>query len=319
MSFSNTVCRSLAISCCLLTLTAIGNNSAVARPKYAAAMNSAYPDLVAKHGTNGKLSCAVCHPTKSKKERNNYGAAVGAALPMKNVMDEEVIQTALKKAAQAASATQGKTFGDLIQAGELPGTADVAGAGDSEWTTLFDGKSFDGWKKTENLGSWNIVDGNLQCSGERSHLFYVGQDKPFQNFEFECEVMTQPGSNAGIYFHTKVQEEGWPKKGFECQVNVTHGDPKKSGSLYNVVNVGAEDLKGLIKDQEWYKTYIKVEGKNILIKINDKTMVDYTEPEGKTADNDGFERVISGGTFALQAHDPKSVVSFRNLKVRRLP
>ena len=187
------------------------------------------------------------------------------------------------------------------------------------WKTIYDGKSFAGWKKTENMDSWKIVDGNLQCSGERSHLFYVGEDKPFTNFEFEAECMTTAGSNAGIYFHTKLQEEGWPKYGYECQVNITHKDPKKTGSLYGVVNVGEDDLKDVVKDGEWYKTYIKVEGKHIIIRINDKVTVDYTEKEGQEAFSKDFERRLGSGTFALQAHDPQSVVSFRNIKVRRLP
>jgi hypothetical protein len=187
------------------------------------------------------------------------------------------------------------------------------------WKSLFDGQTFGGWQKSENKDSWKVVDGTLRCDGKRSHLFYVGDDKPFKNFEFECEVMTAPGSNAGIYFHTKVQEEGLPKYGYECQVNITHGDPKKTGSLYGVVNTSEEDLKGLVKDNEWYKTSIKVEGRHITIRINDQVTVDYTEPEGQAALDDKFERRLGEGTFALQAHDPKSVVSFRNLKVRRLP
>ncbi|TWU03287.1 hypothetical protein Pla100_02050 [Neorhodopirellula pilleata] len=59
--------------------------------------------------------------------------------------------------------------------------------------------------------------------------------------------MTTPGSNAGIYFHTKYQDEGWPKQGYECQVNITHHDPKKTSSLYGVVNV---DDPGLV-DNVW--------------------------------------------------------------------
>ena len=74
--------------------------------------------------------------------------------------------------------------------------------------SLYDGKSFKGWKINENKSTWKIEDGNLVCNGDRSHLFYVGDDKPFVNFEFKAEVMTEPGSNAGIYFHTKFQETG---------------------------------------------------------------------------------------------------------------
>lgn len=291
-------------------------DSAVARPQYGKAFDAKYPELSQKHGKNGKISCAACHPTKSKKDRNDYGAALGKALGAANVKDVDAITAALSKIESEASATAGVPFGDLIKAGDLPGSKEAAGGG---WTELFNGKSFDGWKKTENMDSWNIVDGTLQCSGERSHLFYVGDDKPFKNFEFECEAMTTPGSNAGIYFHTKVQEKGWPKYGYECQVNISHKDPKKTGSLYGTVNVGAEDLEGLVEDNKWYKTYIKVEGRHVTIKVNDKTTVEYEEPEDKPALDGNFERRLGEGTFALQAHDPKSVVSFRNLKVRRLP
>jgi hypothetical protein len=179
---------------------------------------------------------------------------------------------------------------------------------------MFDGKSLDGWKASENRDSWKVVDGNLVCHGPRSHLFYSAEKDAFKNFEFECEVMTTPGSNAGIYFHTRYQETGWPRYGLECQVNVTQSDPKKSGSLYGVVDIPNPGLK----DNEWYKTSIRVEGRHIVIKINDKIAVDYTEPEGKPAFSAEFERRLGDGTFALQAHDPDSKVYFRNLKVRRL-
>ncbi len=189
----------------------------------------------------------------------------------------------------------------------------------SAWIELFNGENMDGWKASENKDSWKIVDGNLVCKGPRSHLFYVGNDTPFRNFEFECEVMTTPGSNAGIYIHTKYQEVGWPKAGHEVQVNITHGDPKKTGSLYGIVNVGADDLEGVVKDNEWYTTHITVKGKHVTVKINDKTVVDYTEPEDQKTFSAEFDRTLGEGTFALQAHDPESKVMFRNLKVRRLP
>lgn len=188
-------------------------------------------------------------------------------------------------------------------------------AADDAWKTLFDGKSMKGWKASENKDSWKVVDGHLVCAGPRSHLFYMGDDKPFVNFEFMAEVMTTPGSNAGIYFHTKYQQEGWPKNGYETQVNVTHGDPKKTGSLYGVVNVSDPPCK----DNEFWTQHIIVKGKHIVIKINGKTVVDYTEPKDLKPDARFPGRLVSNGTFALQAHDPKSVVHFKNIKVKRLP
>ena len=101
-------------------------SEALARPKYANVMNSTYPDLAKKKGTDGKLTCAVCHPKTDKKVRNNYGAAVGGKLEKKNETDEAKIKEALTKAEGEKSATEGKTFGDLIKEGELPGTSDAA-------------------------------------------------------------------------------------------------------------------------------------------------------------------------------------------------
>ncbi len=181
------------------------------------------------------------------------------------------------------------------------------------WITLFDGQSLAGWKASENTKSWRVEDGALVADGPRSHLFYVGAEKPFKDFEFQAEVKTTPGSNAGIYFHTKYQQTGWPKFGYEAQVNNTHRDPKKTGSLYAVKNV----LQAPAQDNEWFAMTIKVQGRQITIQVDGKTVVDYTEPEGKKAGKD-FTRVLDEGTFGLQAHDPKSKVYFRNLRVRRL-
>ena len=106
------------------------------------------------------------------------------------------------------------------------------------FTSLSDGKSFEGWKTAEeNKDTWTIEDGSFVAHGNRCHLFYVGDEKPFKNFDLKVDVMTGPGSNGGIYFHTKYQPDGWPKAGFECQVNNTHSDWIKTGSLYGIVNI----------------------------------------------------------------------------------
>lgn len=183
--------------------------------------------------------------------------------------------------------------------------------------SMFDGKSFEGWKcSEENPNSWKVVDGTLRCQGPRAHLFYVGDQTPMKNFHFSADVKVESGSNAGIYFHTRYQAEGWPKYGYECQVNVSHKDPKKTSSLYAVENIDAKTLaENGIQDGEWYTQEIIVRGRRVQLKVNGKTMVDYTEPENKEAFNASFERRLGEGTIALQAHDPDSVASFKNLRV----
>lgn len=202
------------------------------------------------------------------------------------------------------------------KAGEANSGGDSGENGDG-WISLFDGHSFNGWKAGENPGTFRIEDGSIVVNGPRAHLFYVGDvnDHNFRNFEFKAQVMTTPGSNSGIYFHTKFQQERFPDNGFEVQVNNSHGDWKRTGSLYDIVDIAETNAK----DNEWYTQYIRVEGKKVTIKVNGKTVVEWTEPENATAPEGHPGRLISSGTFALQGHDPKSKVYFKDLQVRILP
>jgi hypothetical protein len=190
----------------------------------------------------------------------------------------------------------------------------VAGEVEDGFVSLCDGKTFNGWKMAaEHTNTWRIKDGAFVTGGDRCHLFYVGDEKPFKNFELKVDVLTERNSNGGIYFHTKYQETGWPKYGFESQVNVSHSDWKKTGSLYDVANLGNTPAK----DGEWWTQDIVVQGNKVTVKINDILVLQYTEPPGAQA-GDSFTRKLDQGTFALQAHDPGSVVRYRNIRVKRL-
>jgi len=194
--------------------------------------------------------------------------------------------------------------------------ASVAFAKESEdgFVALTDGKSFTGWKSaTEHTDTWKLEDGAFVSRGERCHLFYVGDDKPFKNFILRVEVMTEPGANGGIYFHTKYQETSWPKAGFESQVNNTQNDWKKTGSVYGVASIGV----AVPEDNKWWTQEISVQGNVVTVSIDGKKVVEYVEPPGTVAGTD-FERKLAAGTFALQAHDPKSIVRYRNIRVKRL-
>lgn len=186
---------------------------------------------------------------------------------------------------------------------------------DSDWISLFDGKSLDGWKASENKDTFSVQDGKIKVHGKRSHLFYVGEveNADFKNFELKAEVMTEPGSNSGIYIHTEYQEEGWPKKGYEVQVNNSHSDWKRTSSIYDVVNI----KEAPAKDNEWFTQHIIVKGNQVTVMTDGKTIVEYTEPED--VNFEGWPgRRLSHGTIALQGHDPKSVVYYKNIKIKPL-
>ena len=195
--------------------------------------------------------------------------------------------------------------------------ASTSKSSSEKWENLFDGKSLTNWKVGANAESFKVENGAIVVNGNVAHLFYDGPAKHhnFKNFEFKTQVMTPPGSNSGIFFHPAYQQSGWPAKGYEVQVNNSHTDWRRTGSLYAI-----QDVREVhVKDNEWYTESITVQGKRVIIKINDKTVVDYTEPDNAQRPRDMAGRVISSGTFALQGHDPKSKVYYKDIMVRALP
>ncbi|HYP12457.1 MAG TPA: DUF1080 domain-containing protein, partial [Bryobacteraceae bacterium] len=106
-----------------------------------------------------------------------------------------------------------------------------------------------------------------------------------------------------MYFRTAFGT-GFPK-GYEAQVNNSHTDPKRTGSLYNFVDVREQ----LIPDNTWWEQHIIADGNHITVKVNGKTVVDYVDEKN----------THSRGHLALQQHDPKSVVWYKDLMYRKLP
>jgi hypothetical protein len=185
------------------------------------------------------------------------------------------------------------------------------------WFSLFNGNDLNGWKASEdNPDTFKVVDGVIVVKGPRCHLYYVGpvNDANFKNFEWKCEIMTKPRANSGMYFHTKYQADGWPEKGIEIQVNNTHGDPIKTGSVYGIKNIRNNSPA---KDNEWFTQHVIVNGRHITVKVDDTVVNEYEQPESLPRRQ--RNRAISSGTFALQGHDPGSEIHYRKVLVKPLP
>ncbi len=197
------------------------------------------------------------------------------------------------------------------------------------WVSLFNGKDLTGWKSNWDTDEKNaskaevftVENGEIKVGSGRSHLFYVGDvnGAKFKNFELKLKVKTTPGSNSGVYFHTEFEPNNWPSKGFECQVNTTHTDIKKTGGLYavkDVLNVAPS------VDGEWFDYDIKVEGKHVVLSVNGKVTSDWTQPDDwdpSVSLKNMPGRKLGEGTFAIQGHDPKSVTYYKDIFVRVLP
>ena len=192
-----------------------------------------------------------------------------------------------------------KTKLALLLCFALLGCASLAAA--DGWINMFDGKTLDGWKANERPESWTAKDGEIIGDGPASHLFWMVRE--CENCEFKAEVKINHGGNSGMYFRTAFGP-GFPK-GYEAQVDNTHKDPKRTGSLYNFKNITEQ----LIPDDTWWTQHIIADGNHIIIKVNDKVVVDFVDEKN----------TYTKGYLALQQHNAGSVVEYRNLMMRPLP
>lgn len=179
---------------------------------------------------------------------------------------------------------------------------------DKGWVALFNGKDLDGWEaynakgKQDDLSkNWVVKDGVIHGSGPASHLFTPKGD--YKDFKYRAEVKVADKANSGMYFRT-AKGPGFPK-GYEAQVNSTHTDPKRTGTLYGFVPVE----KMLVPPDTWFVQEIEAVGNHIIIRVNGEKVVDFTDP--KNTHKEGF--------FAFQQHDPGSKVQIRKVEVMELP
>ncbi len=192
--------------------------------------------------------------------------------------------------------------------------ADDKKADDSGWKQLFNGKDLTGWKThPDDKARWSVKDGAIVGEGPAGHLFSERGD--YENFIFRIEAKINDKGNSGQYFRATFAKAFPP--GYEAQINSTHGDRIRTGSLYpDGRGKYTEDekkkmiiLEQLVKPDEWFTQEVTADGNHIIIKVNGKTTVDFVDEMNRH----------TKGHFAFQQHNEGSVVTIRKAEVKELP
>ena len=191
---------------------------------------------------------------------------------------------------------------------------DKKGDEKGKWVVLFNGKDLTGWKThPDDKAKWEVKDGAIVGTGPQGHLFSERGD--YENFRFRVEAKINDKGNSGQYFRATFAKAFPP--GYEAQINSTHGDKVRTGSLYPDGRDGytAEEKKTtlifdrLVEPDTWFTQEVIAEGNHIVIKVNGKTTVDFTDTKNRH----------SKGHFAIQQHDPGGVIMIRKAEVMELP
>jgi glucose/arabinose dehydrogenase len=193
----------------------------------------------------------------------------------------------------------------------LPGDPAVASAAaaapaakDAQgFVRIFDGKTLDGWKKSGNA-KWTVEDGAIVGRGDAGHLFSPRND--YVNFEQRARVVINDAGNSGFYFRT-AYGDGFPA-GYEAQVDSSHPDPQRTGSLYGMAKVTVAPVPANIWFDYKVRCVDEPAGTHIQIWVNGFQTVDFID----TA------RTYKSGHLALQQHNEGSEVRFKDVEVREL-
>jgi 3-keto-disaccharide hydrolase len=193
--------------------------------------------------------------------------------------------------------------------------ADDTKSDSTGFVQLFNGRNLSGWKTHpgDTETKWEVKDGAIVGTGKAGHLYSERDD--YENFVYRMEAKINDHGNSGQYFRAKFAK-GFPP-GYEAQINSTHRDPIKTGSLYPGFNRRLTDAQKakiivtdmLVKPDEWFTQEVTADGNHIIIKVDGKQTVDFVD------ENNTYTK----GHFAIQQHDPGTVITVRKVEVKELP
>jgi uncharacterized protein (UPF0333 family) len=178
----------------------------------------------------------------------------------------------------------------------------------NNFTSIFDGKSLEGWDMTGE-GRFVIVreDKALQSEGGTGLLWYT--KKKYDDFVLKLEwKVSKEGDNSGVFVRFP-DPDGNPsiafKEGYEIQIDDKANDAiHQTGAIYDF----AAPSKKIVSKPvgQWNTMEIRVINQSYNVMINGEDMTEFTGDR------------LTEGYIGLQAHDDKSKVSFRNIMIKEV-
>ena len=185
----------------------------------------------------------------------------------------------------------------------------ISGTSFTQTSTLFNGKDLDGWK-IYGTERWYVEDGLLICeSGEDKEYGYLGTEKNYKDFILTLEFKQESNGNSGVFIRSTV--DGTKVSGWQVEVAPMG---KHTGGVYESYGRGwlikpDPEKEHVLKEGEWNKMMIKVQGPRLTSWLNGIEMIDFED-----------DKIGRGeGGIVLQIHSGGDVkVSWRNIEIEQL-
>ena len=198
------------------------------------------------------------------------------------------------------------------------------------WTTLFDGKTLEGWNKKNGKHTYRVEDGAIIGRTEKgSPNSFLCTNDLYGNFELEFEVkLINEELNSGVQIRSNDKPKEVSKKVKEGRVNGPQVEIEatgiakggEAGYIYGEACGGWMTPKDKLvkhkhyKDGEWNKYRIVANGPRIQTWINGNQVSDLTDEAKFESHPKGF--------IGLQVHGVGNrgpyEVSWKNIRIKKL-
>ncbi|MEQ9310307.1 MAG: DUF1080 domain-containing protein [Balneolaceae bacterium] len=220
-----------------------------------------------------------------------------------------------------------------------PKEKEVPDTNQSEWITLFDGETFNGWKEynSDTINpKWEIEDGMIIVSREgntRDKNTGFGKSiittEQFGNFELELEYRMSTGGNSGLMYHVIENpkynhdfETGPEYQILDDEFSASETEPNKM--LASSYDMFAPQSKTINPAGEWNKVRLIYNNGEVEHWLNGEKVLEFTE--GSAAWKEAHSKskwvdapdwaTFNSGHISLQDHG--DFVAFRNIRIREL-
>jgi hypothetical protein len=189
----------------------------------------------------------------------------------------------------------------------------------AQWKPLFNGKDLDGWKMT-GPGQFVIENGLMKTTGGMGLLYY--ERAKFRNSTIRVVFKTEKQTdNSGVVIRLPAPPpDPWygVHNGYEVQIDGGGDEWHCTGAIYSISKVSARPQKPA---GEWNTMDIELRGPVTVITLNGVKVNEYREGQAIPPRKQWYEPVrgprADEGFVGLQNHDPRSVVYFKEVSVKR--
>jgi hypothetical protein len=172
-------------------------------------------------------------------------------------------------------------------------------AGETGWTTLFDGSNLNKWEPIGNA-NWRLTEGGA-VQADLGNGFLVSKEE-FGDFEIKAEFWVDPTANSGVFIRATDPKQVTAKNAYEVNIYDTRPDPSYgTGAIVDV----AKPTTFLKAGNQWNYYEIVAKGDTFTVTLNGVKTVD----GAKDAQH-------AKGRIALQYAG--GIVKFRKVEIRPL-